>query len=59
MARPRGKHTEPKASAGKLASSQITTCKVCRYGVYTNQARRWATKPLGISHTSCLETPHA
>jgi hypothetical protein len=37
-----------------LTNAYVTTCKVCRAGVYVDQPSRWSTNPMGISHEACL-----
>lgn len=37
-----------------MTSQYATTCKVCRFGVYTAQPWVWSRNPLGIVHTACV-----
>lgn len=34
-------------------SKLITTCKVCRLGIYKGQPWAWLLAPVGISHEVC------
>lgn len=38
-----------------LDSQYVSTCKLCRCGIYKAQPHRWLRKPMGYSHTACIE----
>lgn len=40
---------------GATANLHITDCKVCRHGIYKGQAYAWFRRPLGYSHTACMD----
>ena len=39
----------------KTGTSYLTTCKLCRHGVFEQQPRRWLSKPAGWSHEACVD----
>jgi hypothetical protein len=45
--------TPPRPS--KYNGGELSTCKICRFGVYQGQQWKWSRQPIGIVHTECLE----
>jgi hypothetical protein len=45
-------------SPSQLDSHRVSTCGVCRRGVYRHEERVWSTgldgAPVGINHASCV-----
>lgn len=39
--------------SGRTGDQRVTTCSVCRCGIFTGQARVWSTSPMGLVHTGC------
>lgn len=42
-----------------IDSKYVSTCKVCRLGIYQSQPHRWFTAPIGLSHDACMEQREA
>lgn len=41
-----------------LESKRISTCKICRLGIFEGQPYRWSTgRVLGLIHDECAEAP--
>lgn len=54
-----GRHPVGKASRGNKGfghtRERVSTCKVCRAGVYHDEDWAFYRKPTGISHVSCVD----
>lgn len=37
-----------------IVNAYLTTCKICREGVYQRQPKLWLNKPMGWSHEFCV-----
>ena len=48
--------TQPRLNTQSFSTNYITQCKICGWGIYGHQPYQWAQKPLGLSHTECIET---
>lgn len=47
--------SNPGGTIPQRGSEAITTCKLCRHGLYYGQPRVWLTQPVGLSHHDCAE----
>jgi hypothetical protein len=33
---------------------RVSTCKICRYGIFNGQDKVWSRYPLGLVHLRCV-----
>lgn len=37
----------------QVDANRLSTCKLCRCGIYKQQPHRWFRDPMGLSHEDC------